>query len=150
MKRIWNKWTLGVLGKIGEPSPLTCNPVSKTSSWVNRYECSMLSLWPAFIWVSNRMSGSEDLKRGAHLYTSHRFLVLNVQYTGFAFASRTLERQSLNSDTSNGVRKPSVPIANDATGGRGWSCQNSEVRWSTVPSPPSATQKSTSAHSHAR
>lgn len=47
--------------------------------------------------------------------------------------------------TSKGVKKPSVPIANDTSGGSGVSSLKRDVRCSTVPSPPSVTQKSTSA-----
>ena len=47
--------------------------------------------------------------------------------------------------TSKGVKKPSVPIANDTSGGSGVSSLKRDVRCNTVPSPPSVTQKSTSA-----
>lgn len=60
-------------------------------------------------------------------------------------ASSTRARQALKSETSKGVRKPRVPMAKETTGGRGVSSANREVRCSTVPSPPSDTQKSTSA-----
>ena len=45
-------------------------------------------------------------------------------------------------EASNGVRNPSVPIAKAVTGGSAASCLKSDAVCSTVPSPPSVTQKS--------
>lgn len=45
-------------------------------------------------------------------------------------------------EASKGVRKPSVPMANAMTGGSAASDRNRDAVCSTVPSPPSVTQKS--------
>ena len=50
----------------------------------------------------------------------------------------------LHTCTLKGVRNPRVPIAKDTTGGNGSSASNSDAKCSTVPSPPSVMQKSTS------
>ena len=81
----------------------------------------------------------------AHPVSSQRFRVRSVQNTGLSAASSTWVRQEAYSVTSKGVRKPSVPIAKLTSGGSGVSSEKSDVRCSTVPSPPSVTQKSTSA-----
>lgn len=81
----------------------------------------------------------------AHRKSSQRLRVRSVQKTGSSVAVSTRCRHSWKSAASNGVRKPSVPIAKDAIGGSGSSSVNSDAIWSTVPSPPRVTQKSTSA-----